>query len=90
MTSILTTICCALALWALTATAARADAQPYARSPATAEGRRVKARVATHGIYTLTYDQLAATAFAAPTKVSVPAYGGYTPDEAFPHGRHHD
>jgi len=42
MTRILTTICCALALWALTATAARADAKLYARSSALAEGRGVK------------------------------------------------
>ena len=37
MTRILTTICCALALWALTATAARADAKLYARSSVLAE-----------------------------------------------------
>jgi len=79
MTRILTTICCALALWALTATAARADAKLYARSSVLAEGRWVKVRVANDGIYKLTYDQLRAMGFADPAKVSVHGYGGYNP-----------
>ena len=90
MTRILTTICCALALWALTATAARADAKLYARSSALAEGRWVKVRVADDGIYKLTYDQLRAMGFADPAKVSVHGYGGYILDEDFSHGGYVD
>lgn len=90
MTRILTTICCALALWVLTARAARADAKLYAHSSALAEGRWVKVRVADDGIYKLTYDQLRAMGFADPAKVSVHGYGGYILDEDFSHGGYVD
>lgn len=83
MTRILTTLCCAIVLWTMTAGGARADAGLYARSSALAEGRWVKIRVPDDGIYKLTYAELRAMGFADPAKVSVHGYGGWIHDEDF-------